>query len=487
MWTQKRDSNLFALIAVLAGAAGGCSGDEEPAITDDPDRYRAAGVTLTRVEALQSLAVPLVADSAAVAKPAAPVVRSFPTVLRVGAALSGDAAARSKNVMAIALFEDAAGKRFTRVSPAHAPQDFALPSLASTWQIPLELTDLREGLRFRVVLVDADRGKGSAEEARFPRDASLMPIASEETGSLEIAIVPVRWTLDGSNRLPDTSEKQVALYRNLFERVYPARKVNLTVREPINAPSRGTFSAINDALLQIRSREDTPARVYLHALASPAATFEEFCRGGCTTGLGYVVDDPADGSIRVSSGVGFTGIDSGWTMIHEVGHQHGREHAPCGTSGSDRNFPQRDGTIGLWGYERNTPTMLNVRSHDFMSYCDDEWVSQYTWAGLLARIRAVGSPAQEERVGSRAKVVVRFVHREGGRVVHVGEPVAIAPLHARETERMTLELDAGAREVVAVPVVRNGEGTGDMLAVPVEHVSAAVLAGGERVVFRPLK
>lgn len=487
MWTQKRDPNLFALIAGLAGSLGGCSGSEEPGLTDDPDRYRASGVTLTRVESLQSLAVPLVADGAAVASPAAPLVRRFPTVLRVGGSLSGDAAARSKNVAAVALFEDAEGKRFTRVSPAHAPQDFALPSLASTWQIPLELTDLREGLRFRVVLVDADRAKGGAEEARFPRDASLLPIASEETGSLEIAIVPIRWTLDGSNRLPDTSDKQIDLYRNLFERVYPARKVNLTVREPIDAPSRGSFSAINDALLQIRSREDTPARVYLHGLAMPAATFGAFCGGGCTTGLGYVIDDPADGSIRVSSGVGFPGIDSAWTMVHEVGHQHGREHAPCGTSGADRSFPQRDGTIGLWGYERSTPTMLNVRSHDFMSYCEDEWVSQYTWAGLLARIRAVGTPAQEERVGAQEKVVVRFVHREGGRVVHVGEPVAIAPLHVRATESAILELEGGAREVRALQVVRNGEGTGDMLVVPVNHVSAAVLASGARVAFRAPK
>ena len=82
---------------------------------------------------------------------------------------------------------------------------------------------------------------------------------------------------------------------------------------------------------------------------------------------------------------------------------------------------------------------------------------------------------------------MRFVHREGGRVVHVGEPVAIAPLHARGTETLTLELEGGVREVRAIPVVRNGEGTGDMLAVPVEHVSAAVLANGTRVAFRAAK
>jgi hypothetical protein len=484
MSTRKRDPNHRLLAAFVAVSLSGCAVSEDPSITEQPDRYRANGVTLTRVESLQSLAVPIVADGAAVATMAAPIVRSYPTVLRVGATLTGEPAARSKNVAAVAIFEGANGTRFVRISPAHAPEDYAPPSLASTWQIPLELSDLREGLAVRVVLVDADRVPGSADEARFPRDATFMPLASQETGSIELAIVPVRWTIDGSNRLPDTSSEQLALYRSLFERVYPTRKVNLTVRDPIDAPGRGSFSQINDALLQIRSREDTPSRVYLHALAQPAATFEAFCKGGCTTGLGYVVDDPADGSIRVSSGVGFTGIDSGWTMVHEVGHQHGREHAPCGTSGADRNFPQRDGTIGLWGYERDTPAMLDIRSHDFMSYCDDEWVSQYTWEGLLERIRVVGTPSQEERSRSQTRTLVRFVHREGGKVVHVGEPVAIAPLHMRSHELARLELEGGRRADRALEVVRNGEGTGDMVAVPVEGVRAAILGGGERVEIR---
>ena len=482
MWTTTRESKVSAALCVSVALLG-CSGTEDPSIEQAPDQYLASGFTLTRVEALQALAVPLVADEAPVNATATPIVRGFPTALRVGGKGSGDAASRSKNVVAVAILEQPGGEKVVRVSPAHAPQDYAAPSLASTWQIPLEGNDLREGTKYRVVLADADKGKGTSELARFPRDGSTLDVTTQATGSLELMLVPFRWVADGSNRLPDMGEKQIALYRSLFERVYPAIKVNITIHDPIDAPARGSFSAYNDALLDLRSREDLPGRVYVHGLVSPADSFDAFCRGGCTTGLGYVVDEDSDGSTRVSSGVGFTGIDSGWTMIHEVGHQHGREHAPCGVSGADRAFPQRDGTIGLWGYDRSTPTMLNVTSHDFMSYCEDEWVSQYTWAGLLTRIQRVGAPVQARAVGGEVpKTRTRLVHREHGRVTFVGEPFDFRIPARGVREDVTLELAGGSRTVRPIAVLRTGEGDVEDLVVPAEGVRALV-ARGERIAF----
>lgn len=221
----------------------------------------------------------------------------------------------------------------------------------------------------------------------------------------------------------------------------------------------------------------------MHGLVSPAASFDAFCRGGCTTGLGFVVDEDSDGSTRVSSGVGFTGLDSAWTMIHEVGHQHGREHAPCGVSGADRAFPQRDGTIGLWGYDRSTPTMLNVTSHDFMSYCENEWVSQYTWAGLLARIQRVGAPVQARETRTLApKTRVRLVHREHGRVTFVGAPFDLRVPAGGAREDVTIEYAGGARTLQALAVLRTGESDVDDLVVPAAGVRA-VVTRAERIAF----
>ncbi len=482
MWTTKRESKVVAALLVSA-LSSGCSGSDEPSIDEAPDLYLAGGITLTRVEALQALAVPVVADERAVDATAAPIVRNFPTTLRVGGRLSGDASARSSAALAVAILEQPGGDKVVRKSAPHAPQDYAPPSLASTWQIPLEANDLREGTKVRVVIADANMRRGSSELARFPRDASSMDLATQPSASLDLMLVPFRWVADGSNRLPDMSEQQIASYRSLFERVYPATKLNLTIHEPVDAPSRGSFSAYNDALLDLRSSEDLPGRVYVHGLVAPADSFDDFCRGGCTTGLGFVVDDDSDGSTRVSSGVGFTGRDSGWTMIHEVGHQHGREHAPCGVSGADRGFPQRDGTIGLWGFDRSTPTMLNITSHDFMSYCEDEWVSQYTWAGLLTRIQRVGAPVQAREVRTPAqRVRVRLAHRDHGRITFIGAPIRFRVPPSAPTEAVTLELASGARAVRPLAVLRTGEADVDDVVIPAEGFRALV-DHGERIPF----
>jgi hypothetical protein len=216
---------------------------------------------------------------------------------------------------------------------------------------------------------------------------------------------------------------------------------------------------------------------------NPADSFDAFCNNGCTTGLGFVVDDPTDGSIRVSSGTGFPGIDSAWTMLHEVGHQHGRSHAPCGVSGADRQFPQRDGTIGLWGYDRSTPTMLNITSHDFMSYCEDEWVSQYTWAALLTRIQAVGTPALERRMGevaSSSPTLVRLVHRRNGEVLFVGAPIRMRVPHTAATESVEVEHKDGTRETKTFARIATSETGVDALVVPVADTRAFAL-GGKRI------
>ncbi len=472
-------SALLGLLSIGGALSSvlGCSSADAPSITEAPDRYFASGISLSRVEVLQALAVPIVVDGALVVSPAAPVVRGLPTQLRVAATLTGVDAARTKNIAAVAIFEDAKGARVTRISPSHAAFEYAAPSVASTWQVPLDGTEFLEGSRFRVVLVDANGGTGGTAAAQFPRDASFAAFQSEPSGSLDLMLVPIKWDVDGSGRLPDLSDKQVALYKSLFERVYPATTVTITIHEPMPVRS-GSFSSINDALVTLREKENIASHFYVHGLVRPAETFAAFCRGGCTTGLGFVVDDPADGAVRVSSGTGFSGLDSAWTMAHEVGHQHGRDHAPCGVTVSDRSFPQRDGTIGLWGFDRTTPTMLDIKSHDFMSYCENEWISQYTWAGLLKRIQVVGAPRVSAKESSpQALQRVRLVHRKNGVVTFVGAPIGLRVTGSKLTESATLEGADGAHTAAMLRTIETSEDGGDAVVVPVEKVAAVRLRG----------
>ena len=77
--------------------------------------------------------------------------------------------------------------------------------------------------------------------------------------------------------------------------------------------------------------------------------------------------------------------------MHELGHNHGREHAPCGVSG-DANYPYNGGSIGVYGYDLLTGQLFSPNEHaDMMSYCDPTWISDYNFLALFDRVRSVNS------------------------------------------------------------------------------------------------
>jgi hypothetical protein len=93
---------------------------------------------------------------------------------------------------------------------------------------------------------------------------------------------------------------------------------------------------------------------------------------------------------RVSVGVLFASNDSIDTVPHEIGHAHGRKHAPCGNAGGvDPAYPYPNGVIQSWGYSIATKSLKPPNFFDQMSYCTPAWQSDYTYAALLERIRAV--------------------------------------------------------------------------------------------------
>ena len=68
------------------------------------------------------------------------------------------------------------------------------------------------------------------------------------------------------------------------------------------------------------------------------------------------------------------------TIAHEFGHNLNLWHAPCGgpASGSlDPLFPDRNGRIGSWGYDRVGGRLLSPYATDLMSYCRGGWISDY--------------------------------------------------------------------------------------------------------------
>jgi len=67
------------------------------------------------------------------------------------------------------------------------------------------------------------------------------------------------------------------------------------------------------------------------------------------------------------------------TLAHELGHNMGLRHAPCGGTGdADEDYPHEGGIIGEWGYDVHARRLIHPFLHkDVMGYCTSMWVSDY--------------------------------------------------------------------------------------------------------------
>ncbi len=356
-------------------------------------------IAITDVAVFQAVKVPVVTGGAVV-KPSArnaPVVANRPGLVRVY--VKPAAGFKAQDVTAELRLVGDDGTKFPlvketkRISAASTDED---PK--TTFNLEIPATSVPVGVTFQVSLTGAggeDVGANKSD-GRFPRDGSFQTLDPEVSGKLKVVVVPVKYDADGSGRVPDVSASQLEVYRKMMMSRYPASDVEISVRAPYSwttviSRNGSGFNNVLSAMHQLRQADKVAKDVYYYGALAPSSSFNTFCQSGCVTGLSTVVDDPNTAVMRASVGIGYAGLDSANTMAHEVGHAHGREHAPCGgTSGVDPDYPYSGAVIGVWGYDIFAKTLISpTKGHDMMGYCPNEWVSDYTYSALFDRIAAV--------------------------------------------------------------------------------------------------
>jgi hypothetical protein len=416
-------------------AADGCSGS-------------ARGLTITAVAVYQSIKVPLMTDGQPVDGSArgADVIQGRDAMFRVFSTLDTGFLARELSARLTVTNGTAEDQYFAKRTVAGDSNE---ADLGSTFDIVVPKDRIQADTRWSVEVVECGAGSGAIEVPRYPVSGDVA-LAARKTGPLKITVVPV----ETNGHSPDTSDAALSVYRGLMTAMYPADDVQIAVGSGITTSYPVDWTGLLDQIRAKRQSDNPPADVYYYGFLKPTDTLVQYCQSSCTAGIGYVVG-PGETATRAAVGLAFADESSAKTMAHEIGHNHGRNHAPCAPgpiSGVDASYPYPGGLTFVWGYDSRNRVLFDPGvSTDIMGYCSNKWISDYTYRGITDRVATVNGAFEVLTAPSAVQAFrVLLVDARGPRW---GVPFD-GPRSAYGTAELADVLDAGGNVVTRITVYR---------------------------------
>lgn len=266
---------------------------------------------------------------------------------------------------------------------ATVPTDPDLASVSDTWDLSLLGPEVVSGLEVEVV-ADPDSVLATGERSgfRYPEDGGAVSLDVQPLAPLRLELFPIHW--EEEDLTGDIHAGNVDDFLVDTERWIPSAEIEPEVRSPFSTDqdlrtSDGWLTLLSD-LQAVRDAEGAQDEYYHGIIPDfpdiPAA------------GLAYVPSSP-DSPYRTGLTYDRFPYAPG-TLAHELGHNLGQFHAPCGNpAGVDDGFPYADGGIGVPGYDVRTGEIVDPATHaDYMSYCTPRWTSDYMFGRILEWRRA---------------------------------------------------------------------------------------------------
>ena len=231
---------------------------------------------------------------------------------------------------------------------------------------------------------------------RFPRSGRAS-VSVHSLSRFDLTLVPVHFGRTVNNGRAATitalaaeiagadTSGVISYTRNIL----PIGDIRVTTRQPYVTWADTSQNGLHSLLAELGALRQAhgPSEFYHGFVARPTAAANANRWGPVGIAM-----RPGPASLTVTHTADGSGKLTAWgvaaTMAHELGHNLGLRHTPCGYPSSvDPDFPYSDGSVGVYGYSFSTAFVSGLVApgghYDLMSYCDPEWTSDYSFTKAL--------------------------------------------------------------------------------------------------------
>ena len=240
------------------------------------------------------------------------------------------------------------------------PTEIDEGSLAKSLNVTIAASEIEEGLSV-VIDIDPDStiDAGILAAKRIPKSGKL-ELGVESVPGFELTVIPFLYTEDPDSSVlehvegMESEEEEHELLHDIYDLI-PIEEMSVDGHDPVEIDNRSVFYVL------IRTRAIRAAE------------------GGSGHWMG-LIEIGSDVGVAELPGTSSASTPNPWVMAHELGHNLNLRHAPCGVQGDDPGYPYDDGSIGAWGYDHRSGSLIVKGMPDLMSYCNPAWVSDYHFA-----------------------------------------------------------------------------------------------------------
>jgi hypothetical protein len=247
-------------------------------------------------------------------------------------------------------------------------------SMSNSWNVFVPGTLIRPGLS---IVAEVDPGntifENNESDNAYPA-AATQAMTVRTVPTLNVTLVPIYQLANGLVGNVSDPNAFLALTRAM----HPIDGVNVVVRQALQTSTElqddGTgWGTVLSELNAVRVESGSQSSRYWYGVAKVPYT-------SGVAGIAYV----SKGSAQRTA-MGWDYLPSGGEVAaHELGHNWGRDHAPCGgPTQLDPQYPHPDGSTGAYGLDVASQILKQPTLSDVMGYCDPKWIGDYTYTAVL--------------------------------------------------------------------------------------------------------